>query len=121
MWYIEAVMNSNQATQSIARRVKEARLAAGLSQEELGKKVGLTKVGYGEYERGRRLFDTEQLFHLSRILGRPVEYFLGLDTGLSEEEGQLLASYRAIDSEQGRRIALGVVRDSAVEYRTKPD
>lgn len=86
-------MNNNR-THEIAQRVKAARNAAELSQEELGRKIGLTKVGYGEYERGHRLFDTEQLAQLSRALGRPITYFLGLDTGLTEDEDRVLALYR---------------------------
>ena len=111
-------MDRNQAVKAIAQRVKEARQAAGLSQEDLGRRMGLTKVGYGEYERAHRLFDTEQLAKLSQILGRPVEYFLGLDMGLTEEEEQLLASYRAIGSSSGKHLVLAVVREAAAEWRT---
>lgn len=87
-------MDNDQRVQAIAKRIKEARQDAGLSQDGLGKRLGLTKVGYGEYERGRRLFDTEQLFQLARILARPVEYFLGLDSELTADEGRALALYR---------------------------
>jgi transcriptional regulator with XRE-family HTH domain len=52
-------MNSDHSPRGIAQRVKQARQEAGLSQESLGKKLGLSKVGYGEYERVSRLFDTE--------------------------------------------------------------
>jgi transcriptional regulator with XRE-family HTH domain len=37
-------MNSDQ-TRAIAQRLKNARQAAELTQEELGRKMGLTKVG----------------------------------------------------------------------------
>lgn len=36
---------------TIPLRVKEARKAAGLSQEDLGQKLGLVRSGYGHYER----------------------------------------------------------------------
>lgn len=36
--------------QAVAERIKEARKAAGLTQEELGKKVGMTKSGISKIE-----------------------------------------------------------------------
>ena len=75
------------------RRVREARKAAGLTQEEMGDKLGMSRGGYGLLETGSRTITLEDLFNLSRILGWPVEYFLGLDTGLTEDEGH---SWRSI-------------------------
>lgn len=94
-------MNSDHSPRAIAQRVKQARQEAGLSQESLGKKLGLSKVGYGEYERVSRLFDTEQLFQLARILGRSVGWFLGLPSELSGDEQQALSMYGRA-KEQGR-------------------
>ena len=105
----------------VTERVIQAREAEGLNKREFSERLGLADSSYSPYEAYKIPFSIDMIQRISRILGRPVEYFLRLDTGLTEDEGQLLASYRAIDSEQGRRIALGVVRDSAVEYRTKPD
>jgi hypothetical protein len=52
----------------------------------------------------------EDLFRLARILGRPVEYFLGLDTGLTADEGQLLAHYRGASDAEARAMILRLVR-----------
>ena len=111
-------MNSNQSTQAIARRVKEARNALGLSQEDLGEKVGLSKVGYGEYERGNRLFDTEQLFRLARVLGRPVEYFLGLDMGLTGREERVLTLFRLAEERGLGDVAIGVIHAVVAQLLT---
>lgn len=109
------VMNSDHSPRGIAQRVKQARQEAGLSQESLGKKLGLSKVGYGEYERVSRLFDTEQLFHLERILGRSVGWFLGLSSELSDDEQQVLSMYQRA-KEQGRdRMALGFMKTLSEE------
>lgn len=113
-------MNSNQSTQAIARRVKEARNALGLSQEDLGEKVGLSKVGYGEYERGNRLFDTEQLFRLARVLGRPVEYFLGLDMGLTGREERVLAIFRLAEEAGYGDLIIGLLHASVAQLLTRP-
>ena len=69
-------------TREIASRVRAAResLEPKLTQEELGAKIGLSKVGYGHYERGTQPFSVWHLYQLARVLGRPLEYFLGLTT-----------------------------------------
>jgi transcriptional regulator with XRE-family HTH domain len=103
------MVTNTDRTWLIARRIKEARQAKGLSQEALGERMGLTKVGYGEYERGRRLFDTEQLFQLARVLNRPVEWFLGLDTDLTEDEQQMLVMYRHARTAGVGDMVLGIL------------
>jgi len=82
----------------IARRVRGVResLNPRPTQEEMGQALGLSQVGYSHYEACRVPFTIEQLFILSRILGRSVEYFLGLDNGLTEEEDELLTRYKAL-------------------------
>jgi transcriptional regulator with XRE-family HTH domain len=79
---------------SIGLRVQAARKAVGLSQEDIGRRLGLTKGGYGQYERGLHPFTAEQLFQLAAILDRSVPYFLGLDTGLTPDEDRLLTLFR---------------------------
>jgi transcriptional regulator with XRE-family HTH domain len=60
----------------------------------LGQKLGLTATGYGHYERGRQAFSIEQLFVIARVLDRPVEWFLGLNSELSDDELLALGLYR---------------------------
>lgn len=101
-WYDDlGVRMTNRATskltkreERIAQRVREAREAAGLSQEETGRAIGLSVVGYGHYDRGRQPFTVEMLFELSVVLSRSVQWFLGLDTGLTDTEDHLLTCYR---------------------------
>ncbi len=102
-------------SKAIARRVKDARTRAGLSQRDIAKKLGLTEAGYGHYERDRQTFTVEQLFKISRILGRPVEWFLGLDSDLTADEGQLLALYRAAPSDAARAMVLRLVHSLVQE------
>lgn len=89
-------------TREIASRVRAARESAEprLTQEEVGARLGLSKVGYGHYERGAQPFSVWHLFQLAGILGRPVEYFLGLKTDLRLDEQTLLGAYRRLDGSQ---------------------
>jgi transcriptional regulator with XRE-family HTH domain len=79
---------------AIGLRVRAAREATGLSQEDLGRRLGLTKGGYGQYERGLHPFTADQLFQLAGLLNRSVPYFMGLETGLTPDEDRLVALYR---------------------------
>lgn len=89
-------------TREIASRVRAAResLDPKMTQEEVGAKLGLSKFGYGHYERGTQTFSVWHLFQLARILGRPVESFLGLQTDLRLDEETLLGAYRRLDGSQ---------------------
>ena len=88
-----------QLTRDIARRVRATRegVEPRLTQEDVGARLGLSKVGYGHYERGSQPFSVWHLFELATILGRPVEYFLGLSTDLRPDEQVLLGGYRRLD------------------------
>jgi len=101
---------SGSNLETAIQRVRAARKAAGLTQSELGEKLGMSRGGYSLLETGARIITLEDLFRLSRILGRPVEYLLGLDTGLSEDEGQLLAVYRSLGDPERRGLALRIVQ-----------
>ena len=86
----------------VTRRVAEARQAEGLTKTEFAARLGLSKQAYNGYEKGETVFSVVQLFRVSEILNRPVTYFLGLDSGLTSDEEQLLAIYR-----KGRRRGMG--------------
>lgn len=90
----------------IAERVREARQAVGLSQRYTGEQLGLTEAAYGHYERHRQKFTVEQVFSLSRVLGRPVEWLLGISGQLSEDEWRVLALYRRADELGESEVAL---------------
>ena len=67
----------------------------GECQSNMAELLGLSKAGYGHYDRGRQPFTIEQGCQLSRILGRSVEWLLGLETDLEEDEDQLTSLYRS--------------------------
>jgi transcriptional regulator with XRE-family HTH domain len=94
---------------AIRDRVIAARRAAGLSQEALGDALGLSKPGYGHYERGAVAFGVRHLFQLADVLHRSVAWFLGLETGLTEEEDHLLSIFREIESPFFREKAIEAV------------
>jgi transcriptional regulator with XRE-family HTH domain len=66
----------NPDLKRIGRRVRELRLAAALSQEELAERCGLHRTYVGGIERGERNVGILNLLQLARALRvRPGELF----------------------------------------------
>ena len=95
---------------AIVERVKERRRQQGLSQEDLAAALGLSKAGFGHYDRGTQPYSVDQLFSLSRVLGCSVAWLLGLDTTLTPAEDALLAAFRNAPDDKRREIMLDTVR-----------
>ena len=103
-----------------------------MSQEKLGKAIGLTFQQVQKYEKGTNRVGASRLFELSQVLNVPISYFFeGAPAGdgpaqLAEEtEGyesdpmsrretiDLIRAYYAIDSQAVRRRVLELVRSMA--------
>ncbi len=75
----------------VGGRVKARRTLIGMSQEELGKRVGLTFQQIQKYEKGMNRIAASRLWRFSLILGRPISWFF---EGIGERKrkvGDLLA------------------------------
>jgi transcriptional regulator with XRE-family HTH domain len=90
----------------ITDRVIQERESARMTKTDLAARLGLTKQGYAHYEKHEATFSIEQIFSISRVLGRSVEYFLGLDNGLTPAEDKALAAYRRAESGGQGELAL---------------
>ena len=114
-WYTLSVAKKRSGSSyqpgPIAKRLRAAREEARLDQGEIGDRLGMSRAGYGHFETGRVVPDVEVIERIAAILHRPLEYFLGLDTDLSEDEGELLALYRAIEDARDKKLALNMLRD----------
>ena len=60
----------------IAERLRMARLAAGQSQDELGRAVGVSKMAISKYETGSVVPGSARLVDLAEALGAPVAWLL---------------------------------------------
>jgi transcriptional regulator with XRE-family HTH domain/Zn-dependent peptidase ImmA (M78 family) len=86
-------MTSLQEWADIGQRVREARLAAKLSQDELGRQIGLDRTMVAKIEAGTRRIDAVELVRLSSCLDLSLDHFLyerpavlSRRTALHEEE-----------------------------------
>jgi transcriptional regulator with XRE-family HTH domain len=66
---------SNTVDQFIGRRVAVARKLAGLSQEAVGRTVGVTFQQIQKYERGTNRISAGKLAMLAAHLGQPITFF----------------------------------------------
>ena len=72
-----AVPRADGVTLRIAGRIRLAREEAGLTQEQAAERLGLSGSGYNQWETGKRRVGVGELIRLSRVLARPVTYFIG--------------------------------------------
>lgn len=77
---------------SMAERIKELRLAAGLTQEELGEKLGLQKSAIAKYENGRvENIKRSTIQAMADLFGVRPSYILGFDD--EEDEPNTVTYY----------------------------
>lgn len=63
---------------TVGERIQKARKKVGMKQSELAQKIGVAVVTIGQYERGKRQPDLEQLQRIASELGISLDYLLGL-------------------------------------------
>ncbi|MBQ0520733.1 MULTISPECIES: helix-turn-helix domain-containing protein [Bacteria] len=72
----------------ITKRLKEARLKAGLSQEKLGILAGIDEASasarMNQYEKGKHTPDFNTVMKFAKVLNIPVPFFYTDDSQLAE-------------------------------------
>lgn len=95
----------------IGKRLKEARLNASLSQEQLGLKAGLevesASARMNRYERGTRVPSVELMERIGMVLNLPLAYFFAIR---DDEAVLLTAFHRMTEVEKANLIATVKVR-----------
>ena len=84
----------------VGGRVRARRMLIGMTQEELGKHVGLTFQQIQKYEKGMSRIAASRLWRFSLILGQPISYFF---EGIGEQK-------RKGDDRLAKRETLKLVR-----------
>jgi transcriptional regulator with XRE-family HTH domain len=97
------------------KRLKQARLAAGLSQEKLGVLAGLDEMSasarMNQYERGKHEPDFTMVERLAIALDLPESYFYAKDDMTSE----LLTKFHRMTSEQKLEVLRSI--EAAVDSK----
>lgn len=109
-------------------RIKGFRELAGLSQADLGEKLGVSYQQIQKYERGTNRVSVDTLVRMGRVLGQPVVAFL--DPGepsptltavaearpeyatLSRDERDLVKAWREIADDKVRAACLAMIKSA---------
>ncbi len=98
----------------VGGRVRASRTLIGMSQTELGKRVGLTFQQIQRYERGMNRIAASRLWQFSLILGQPISWFFegigkqkrkGDDPLAKRETLQLVRYLSACDPDVQKHLA----------------
>lgn len=79
----------------IGERIRKARLEKGLSQEELGKIIDVSKVSICGYEKGTRTPTLENLMQLLEVLDMTPDDVLGYEHKIIAENDENYVMYMA--------------------------
>ncbi len=71
--------------QTLGRRIQEGRRAAGLPQESLGERLGVSRQAVSKWESDASVPDLENLIAMSRIFGVTIGALLGVEPETAEE------------------------------------
>lgn len=83
----------------LGQRIKEARLAKGLSQAELGKLIGVSKVTICWYESNSRTPTLENFEKLIEVLEITADYALGREVSVVSEDSNYVVKIAKKDLE----------------------
>lgn len=61
----------------IAKRIKALRMSRQITQEGLGKELGVSWQQVHKYETGKCPIKANRLYHIAMVLGEPIESFYG--------------------------------------------
>lgn len=70
----------------LGKRVRDLRKSRGMTQQELGDLINVTKVSICCYENGTRMPTIDTLLELGKVFGVSIDYFLGHDQVVSNKE-----------------------------------
>src|SRR5713226_9188625 len=110
---------ANHVDLSVGGRLRQARLLAGASQEEVGNAVGVSFQAVQKYENGENRLSAGRLAAAAKFLGVPMSFFFQDDTepqtasdtaGFSSKEIELVRHYRAIRNDDMREHLLRLTR-----------
>ena len=121
---------ANQVDLSVGARLRQARLLAGASQEDVGAAIGVSFQAVQKYENGENRISAGRLAAAAKYLNVPMSFFFQDDTelqaasdtaGFSGKEVALVRYYRAIGSEDLREHLLRLTKIISEQNLHKPE
>jgi transcriptional regulator with XRE-family HTH domain len=89
---------------TFCRRLKQARLAAGISQERLGIEAGIEPASasarMNQYESGKHAPNPTTVQQIAEVLDLPAAYFYSTD----DDEARMLMLFHRLPAQQRRQV-----------------
>lgn len=89
---------------TFCKRLKEARLAAGLSQERLGIEAGIEPASasarMNQYESGKHVPNPTTVQQIAKAMNLPAAYFYSGD----DDEARMLVLFHRLPGDERRRV-----------------
>ena len=114
----------NQVDAMVGRRLREARMMAGASQEQLAAVLGVSVPSVKRYESGARRLTAARLVAAVKFLGVPMSFLFKEEAspatrmaaaGLTALEIELVMSFRTIASSARREEILRLAKSASEE------
>lgn len=99
----------NPVDSQVGARMRARRLVLGISQEDLGKAVGVSFQQIQKYEKGANRIGASRLQKLAHALQVSISYFFeGMGSGETDSEGDSIMAF--LGTAQGLALAKGFMR-----------
>ena len=126
----------------VGARVKLRRMILGISQDALGKSLGLTFQQVQKYEKGANRIGSSRLYELSKLLSVPIQFFFddygdadGMIGGFAEDDAgapvmslmsspegvELCKHFAEIEDAKVRKSVVDLVKSFADQEKRKDD
>lgn len=104
----------------VGKLLRARRLAAGVTQQDLGETLGVTFQQIQKYETGANRISASKLYKAARALGlSPSAFFEGLDT--SEDTGLTRQFVDFLAAPNSNRLAVAFTQLTPVQQRVLTD
>ncbi len=97
----------------INERLKEMRLNAGMSQEELASKLNVSRQSVSKWETGDSLPDILKLKQLSKLYDVSIDYIVGNTEFDRKEDTQKTSEQAVLKKQKAKRALKGVLWGTA--------
>ena len=92
---------------TVGGRIKAKRMEAGMTQVEAAEKLFIAPALYSHYENNRVDLKASVITEIARLYGTTAGYLIdGVESGLSEEEMELLKIFNSLKNDGFKKIAL---------------
>ena len=118
---VKTSRKSDPEDKRLGELLRAARLEAGISQTELGTKLGVTFQQIQKYEKGANRISGGRLKQAARALGLPMAYFYPVEDEGAEGDATPSVSARLMSSKYGLDYAVAFVNASPDQQRVLRD